>query len=274
MTTATDKDIKALTQCIPEDEEKRGGTCSYALSYNGKIIHKNINAPCHASLAYGGHRPTALISDLRHRWYKSPYNNKNPKELDYKEFYNLILDEKDSPWREVIKGRQLVHNANGKPIAVVITDMTINARPLVNFLVATRFAYEHQSVFKTWEQLVQHGMNPNFALLVANIFPTIDGRLIKRDYDIGHQPFDTHQLDAKALIKGTPYYDKQSSYQDNNDYRPCNSIWKSPKKLKDHPRFNEIKKTRFSTINTGMTIPEITKRMTDWYVANFGEEPT
>ncbi len=145
------------------------------------------------------------------------------------EYWRFICNEKYSPWREQIKGREIIFGQKeGKeiPIAVKITDMNASSQVVVNFLMATRIIYGQPGYARAYKLLRKAGFTRTEAVYLTANFGVTPAEKVTYPY-IGDYPFDTAltDMDWKKWSTGKPEFNSNKKLNTNAEYTPCNAIW-------------------------------------------------
>lgn len=149
---------------------------------------------------------------------------------DHVRFWNFILDEEKSPWRCVLKGRE-VHYAwheglkKDVPIAYTLNDMAAPFQVIANLMFTGRMPFAQDGFLKSFTTFAQAGFSLHEALYIA-ANAAIDHKGHMQFPYIGDYPFDTAWDDVhfKNFVNGTPKFNPTKTV-DKGNYAPCNVIW-------------------------------------------------
>lgn len=145
------------------------------------------------------------------------------------EYFRFILNEKYSPWKEHIKGREIIWGEkDGKkiPIAVKLVDMNASTQVVFNFLLASRIIYAQPSLARSYKAFRKEGFTRTESVfLSANVGINTKDTFVW-PY-LGDFPYDTAftNMDWKKWSEGKPRFDKTKKLCNSADYSPCNAIW-------------------------------------------------
>lgn len=213
---------------IPEDLRVYSGVCSYMIEMDYGYTHYQYGDECHAR-AYpnAGYikqyydvkwSPVSVTTDLR-------FSKK------YAKWYELILDEKISPYRNgPIKGRELIVGDDGFLRAVRLTNMDCSSQEMLNFLVMTRMPYEFPKQVDMFLALVQGGVSPHASMMACHLFNLKNGKEYTRTmWHPGHQAMNFNmkglgQPSVKRLIEARPDA-KASTYRMGGNPAGFSDIW-------------------------------------------------
>ena len=145
------------------------------------------------------------------------------------EYFRFILNEKHSPWRDHIKGREVIWGKkDGKdiPVAVKLTDMNASTQAVFNLLLATRMHYAQPDMAKAYKAFRDSGMTRTEAVFLSASIALSPKDVFHWPY-IGDFPYDTAfaNMDWKKWSSGKPRFDKKRMLCNSSDISPCNGIW-------------------------------------------------
>lgn len=233
---AEDFDILKFFQDQAVKPGKLGTNSSVAVYRDGTIKYKK-EMGCHA-----------YVSEFIKRGFEGDYNlctdvfNKpSPLESIYTslwshtyddsdlEYFRFILNETYSPWKDHIKGREVLWGEkDGKkiPVAFKLVDMNASTQVVMNLFLASRILYAQPGLARAYKAFREAGFTRTEAtFLSANV-----GLNHKDTFSwpyLGDFPYDTAftNMSWKRWSDRSPRFNKTKILSNSSDYSPCNAIW-------------------------------------------------
>ncbi len=220
-------------------KDGRLGTNSGMVVYDDGRIHLAEDKGCHAQLADGlelayathwsywrshhkaiGIKPKHIYTSLWSRTYSD-------SDL---EFFRFCLNERWSPWRDHIRGRQIIMGTSkeGKeiPVAVKFVDMEASIQVLFNLMLVLRMVYASPGLMRAYAELRKKGFTRTESLFLGANFAVTPSMKVQFPY-MGDFAFDTAfaDLDWKKWSTGKPKFEKKRKLSNDSEISPCNAIW-------------------------------------------------
>lgn len=207
----------------------KNGVGKVALEYQDRM-ERNDWIPCHAMLNHAAPGLKGIYSSL---WC-------NDKELYDAacSYWEFMLSTRESPWRSILKGSRIIHDAKNRPIAfyIKITDDT-PSQLLADLCIASRAPLEHPGSTRAFDFFLKQGFSQHESLLLS-VYLRLDDLSLRvgPGSNAWHFAFDSgHNIKLSDLVNGTPHCDWRR-IKLGNDYSPADVIWNNPgKKNKTDP---------------------------------------
>lgn len=225
----------ANLKTLQEISERPESWCSVAIFNTGGTLGNGKwdwyrSRGCHGFMAVvSGNKNTDIVTTLYHGqsgYERGAVGAKNRVEYDECVPYWLWLASKDCPWRAL--RRELVIGKDDKIIGMKLIDGA-NDQPhlLMNFLVATRVAFEHPPMVRAFNKFMAAGLSEvesYFAMYHFN--ETSDGSTVGHPRQ-SHFALDTYYSDPSfaRLSKADPVLPNKNSWNYDHVYTPNNTIW-------------------------------------------------
>ncbi len=212
-----------------------GPLCSYGrVSPKGRVKTEN-NAPCHASLQHWDSCDVEVFYNW-HRHHTAP---------TYNRAWVKFLLSKQSPWRAVtgasppitVKGKLINSPRFVLKHGFILYNLDVPANLMVNFLIASRAAYEHPKQIKWWKWLVDAGIHPAVAFFFCGqVHSRVSKRYTLNWTSYGHWALNEDGCDKdyfKNFCTGTVVRPSKL-FSESTSYRPCNKVWGTPDMVDRH----------------------------------------
>lgn len=200
-----------------------GAPNSYSYTYTpGYACHAVVNN-------WVGREYKALISSF---WFSED----RPIEVEaYKAYCDFLLGDESpyvSLWKDKDIKRTIVYKSDEAdvPWAFVLEgDIAgMSTQVCINLCIAARQAYEHPHVVKSWYQFVKKGFTHREAFfLMSYMWWDEKRKTVYKATPAGHIHIDYYwtKIDHKAMLSGTPVFNKAQVFKGGGRYSPCNAIW-------------------------------------------------
>ena len=226
-------DIRKFYQDQALKTDKQGTNTGIAVFTNGSM-RIGRERGCHAYMAEfirgnptysngGKDTDKTVVKEIYTSLWSRDYSD---SDLEY---FRFILNETYSPWREHIKGREVIWGEkDGRkiPVAVKLVDMNASTQVVFNFMLASRMVYAAAGMMRAFKVFREQGFTrTESSFLSANVGVNPNG-VFTWPY-LGDFPYDTAftNMDWKKWSTGSPRFNKTKKLCNSGDYSPCNAIW-------------------------------------------------
>jgi len=232
-------DIQKMYEKAALKYPKLGTNTGVAVYDDGSIIVRE-EVGCHGYMseligvgtpnywgAYGQEPTKKLVALYTSLWSR----NYDDGDLEY---FRYICNEKYSPWRNHIKGREVLFGEkDGKqiPIAVKLTDMTASTQVVMNFFLASRMPWAQPGLIECYKKLRKEGFTRTESVFLSANFGLNPKQVPTWPY-FGDFPYDTSftNMSWKRFSEGNPRFRKNTTLNESADYSPCNNAWNAANK--------------------------------------------
>lgn len=182
--SAEPTNLRKVSEHLEDLRAKGTHLFRYITMRGDKVIKKEPDEVCSARLKYG---PKGGYNNSNPAGWKGAtlglvFNGESPKDTSAPSgmlkggetslaWLKFLLDENESPWAEVIPSitnRQDVEWINEKGGLILENFHEVGGNVFGGFIIATRYAQEHNTRASHWFDLVKGGMNPRLAYIMVS----------------------------------------------------------------------------------------------------------
>jgi hypothetical protein len=144
----------------------------------------------------------------------------------YNKFFTYICDKLNSPWRSILKGVSLVWHEK-IVIGILIKDpQHLPSDLYMNFLIATRKAWEKQATCDLFLSLIDKGVSHVYALYLSGIYALSDTGMKETFHGSAHSHVNPTYTNFELLLGKKPIARKVSIIDRMyGSYYPSHAVW-------------------------------------------------
>ena len=231
-TATIDKAIHFMQASKDSSTRKLTGIgCGWYIAYPKGSPNKVSRAACHAGVARGGRTNSLwMVTSL---WCGQAKKTSDSSCDASTAFWDWCLG-KNSPWKDVVPHGEIYYDKHRRPMAWHLKKCDLPAKQTYNLLIATRMPYEQPNSIAFWYDLVQMGVEPGDAYLLARIMHYQDhktpcGRkVLVNQEQRGHTFVNPHVVGSSFKSNSL---DKHAGFKFNEGFSqviPSCEIWQDP----------------------------------------------